>query len=133
MRKSRSWRLYCAISVCLCARFSSTTGWYCSFGHTPACTSQRLPCSASGDGTSISTMTVNEFWSLLRDAQVANAGHGDNKSARLDLIFIKVNQTAGLPDDRVIRDGYVHAALGVDPRYTLIPPLAQRVDCATVH
>lgn len=78
-------------------------------------------------------MTVNEFWSLLRDAQVANAGHGDNKSARLDLIFIKVNQTAGLPDDRIIRDGYVHAALCVGPWCTLIQPVAQRADCATVH
>ena len=63
--------------------------------------------SASGDGSSISTMTVNEFWTLLRDAKVANAGHGDNKSARLDLIFIKVSQTAMLPEDRVLKDRYI--------------------------
>ena len=56
-------------------------------------------------------MTVNEFWTLLRDAQVAESGHGDHNSARLDLIFIKVNQTACLPDDRVIKDGYERSAV----------------------
>lgn len=55
-------------------------------------------CSASGDGKSISTMTINEYWQLLKDCHIASSGHGDTKSARLDLIFIKSNQRTGLPD-----------------------------------
>lgn len=43
-------------------------------------------------------MTINEYWQLLKDCHIASSGHGDTKSARLDLIFIKSNQRTGLPD-----------------------------------
>ena len=56
--------------------------------------------SASGDGSSISTMTSSEYWQLLKDIHVADKGFGDKNSARFDLIFHKSNQKVGLQDER---------------------------------
>lgn len=54
---------------------------------------------ASGSGDHVSTMTSEDYWTFLRDVGLASKGHGDRKSARLDLIFQKCNVKIGLPDE----------------------------------
>lgn len=44
-------------------------------------------------------MCLSEYWSFLKDSQLAAQGFGDKKSARLDLIFHKANQKCGLEDE----------------------------------
>lgn len=51
---------------------------------------------ASGDGSSISSMCLSEYWAFLRDSGIAGGGFGDKKSARLDLIFHKCQSRSGL-------------------------------------
>ena len=71
---------------------------------------------ASGEGSSISTMCLSEYWTFLRQSQLAPQVHsallslvwclwqgfGDKNSARLDLIFGKAKQCIGLPDENEV-------------------------------